>query len=568
MSALARARVLVPGSKHVASLSRSFSQSARRFPVSRSIKHKTAASFRPSLPVAVPCDWSVGCHGVVRLYSSSPPAQQPNLAFAFDIDGVLLHKSEPIEGATATLKYLQQHEIPFIFLTNGGGKPEAKRVAELSEKLGVPLNTSNFVQSHTPYQLLTQENFNGVKDSELAGLITYLRDNVGVDHLRDSTVLVLGSDASVARRVAHGYGFTSVITSGDILAAHPEIFPFDPLSEFYAKQEILPLPKPLYDPKKMDNSMLRDCLKIDAVLVFNDPRDWAVDIQLITDLLLSHRGYLGTWSFLNGKVQKNKALAEGKEGRAKTKYHKKLAKLAAQWQSDGQPAVVFSNCDLLWSTGYQIPRFGQGAFRNAVHAQFQAIVADSDGYKKDKTRYELRDFTFGKPHHAAYAYAQKVMLEQFEKLRQDRPPPASSSSAAATETTTTGLEGEVQQQDGSNEHVAEGTPPSSPSLQRQGQGQPPKKSVWMIGDNLMSDIWGANKWNQHFNSRHVRTKTAQGQHMAIKWQACLVETGVWSKDRAPLNRQAEINKPQMVQKDVKSAVNAIFEKENWPGRIE
>lgn len=33
------------------------------------------------------------------------------------VDGVLLHKSKPIEGATETLKYLQEHKIPFILLS-------------------------------------------------------------------------------------------------------------------------------------------------------------------------------------------------------------------------------------------------------------------------------------------------------------------------------------------------------------------------------------------------------------------------------------------------------------------
>lgn len=52
------------------------------------------------------------------------------------IDGVLLHSSKPLPGATQTLKFLQSHNIPFILLTNGGGKSEAERVAELSAKLG------------------------------------------------------------------------------------------------------------------------------------------------------------------------------------------------------------------------------------------------------------------------------------------------------------------------------------------------------------------------------------------------------------------------------------------------
>jgi len=98
----------------------------------------------------------------------------------FSIDGVLLHVAKPIPGATETLKFLQDNNIPFILLTNGGGKREADRVKDLSEKLGVPLTTENFVQSHTPFQQLVD----------------------GPDGLRDKAILVTGSDYQRCRLIA------------------------------------------------------------------------------------------------------------------------------------------------------------------------------------------------------------------------------------------------------------------------------------------------------------------------------------------------------------------------------
>ncbi|KAF3768582.1 HAD-superfamily hydrolase, partial [Cryphonectria parasitica EP155] len=396
----------------------------------------------------------------------------------YSIDGVLLHKSEPIKGATETLRYLQQHKIPFILLTNGGGKSEEARVRELSEKLGVELDTSNFVQSHTPYQLLTEADLTQAMDPE---------------NLHESTILVLGSDASAARRIAQGYGFKSVVTPADILAACPQIFPFDPLSEFYAKQEILPLPKPVYDPHDA-RRRLEDCLKIDAILVFNDPRDWAVDIQLVMDLLLSQRGYLGTYSPKNGDPHSGGA--------------------AAAWQSDGQPALVFSNCDLLWSTGYHLPRFGQGAFRNALRAQFGAIVAQAGAEP-----YRMKDFTFGKPERSTYHYAQKVLMRHFQALWQT---------------------GEDRV-----EHAA------------------PLQSVWMVGDNPESDIRGANMWIG-------KKEPDSGSHASEgpEWNACLVRTGVWDEKKMPRERLDPAAVPDTVQDDVKAAVNHAFEMEGWPARVD
>jgi len=99
------------------------------------------------------------------------------------IDGVLLRSAAPIPGASEALQYLHNHNIPFILLTNGGGKHESARVAELSKKLGLPLTEENFVQSHTPFKQL-------VEGSE------------EVEALRDKTILVTGGDGDKCRQVA------------------------------------------------------------------------------------------------------------------------------------------------------------------------------------------------------------------------------------------------------------------------------------------------------------------------------------------------------------------------------
>ncbi|KAK7715286.1 hypothetical protein SLS64_003984 [Diaporthe eres] len=321
--------------------------------------------------------------------AEAQPAAQA-FSFAFDIDGVLLHTSKPIPGASETLRFLQRNNIPFILLTNGGGKSEAERVADLTEKLGVELDVSNFVQSHTPYQKLLDP------DAELGHpkLEKYLEQSLGSKRFSGKeTVLVLGSDASKARRIANGYGFESVVTPGDILKACPEIFPFDPLHEFYDRQEILPLPKPIYSPKADPAVKLEDCLKIDAVLTFNDPRDWAVDTQLITDLALSHKGYLGTYSSRNGDMS---------------------LPYPERWQSDGQPPLIFSNIDLQWSTGYHQSRLGQGAFHGAVRRVLQDLMPG-------RMSQHIRTFEFGKPFPAAYAHAWATLHRHCRRL--DLPTP-------------------------------------------------------------------------------------------------------------------------------------------------
>ncbi|KAK1969071.1 HAD-superfamily subfamily IIA hydrolase [Colletotrichum sublineola] len=325
--------------------------------------------------------------------------EAPSFAFAFDIDGVLLHVAKPIPGAAEALRYLNDNNIPFILLTNGGGRPEAVRVRDLSEKLGVELSVDNFVQSHTPFQELVH----------------------GPEGLGDKTIFVTGADAQKCRGIARQYGFKNVVTPADIIHAQPNVFPFELLMKSVYAGTHEPLPKPIYTGGVGGGAATEEeALKIDAMFVFNDPRDWALDIQIIMDLLLSRGGVLGTYSDKNG----DGSLANG------------------GWQQDGQPALVYSNADLLWPTTYHLPRFGQGAFQAAVAGVWRAVTGGA----------ALQTTVFGKPFATTYRYAERV-LEAHRRAVLGR--------AGG------GGGGEVA----------------------------PLKTVYMVGDNPESDIRGANDYS-------------------------------------------------------------------------
>ncbi|KAH6630411.1 HAD-like domain-containing protein [Chaetomium sp. MPI-SDFR-AT-0129] len=339
----------------------------------------------------------------------------PSFAFAFDIDGVLLHVAKPIPGATEVLKFLNDYNIPFILLTNGGGKHETDRVRDLSERLGVELSTDNFVQSHTPFQELLD----------------------GPDGLRDKTVLVTGSDYEKCRAIFKAYGFKNVITPADIYAADPTVFPFQSPSTFTTPT--LPLPKPLYNlPTTTINPppTLSSHLKIDAIFVLNDPRDWALDLQLITDLLLSHNGYVGTYSPRNGNG--DPAVLGPNYG----------------WQTDNQPPLYFSNADLLWSAGYHLPRLGQGAFQAALVGLWARLTGGA----------ELRRRCIGKPFGETYRFAERVLGRYRRGVLR----------GMAAETDRVDKEGGGEGGGEAGDNVA--------ALER----------VYMVGDNPESDIAGAN----------------------------------------------------------------------------
>ncbi|EXJ62577.1 HAD-superfamily subfamily IIA hydrolase [Cladophialophora yegresii CBS 114405] len=300
-----------------------------------------------------------------RSISSNTRKQRvPDFAFAFDIDGVLVRSAKPIPHASTSLQFLQQNDIPFMLLTNGGGRHESERVADLSSKLAVPLHESNFVQSHTPFAELIHG---------------------GENSLRDKCILVVGGEYGRCRDVAERYGFTNVVTPGDIYAAHPEIWPFSkPFQRDYYATFARPIPKPI-NPASLDES-----LKIDAVFVYNDPRDWGLDMQVILDVMLSHEGYLGTYSRKNGDTSLPNS----------------------GYLQDGQPTLYFSNADLLWAADYHLSRLGQGGFQASLEGLWRAVT-----YHKDhKSTPELYRKVIGKPYRETYEFAEKQLMRHRESM--------------------------------------------------------------------------------------------------------------------------------------------------------
>ena len=265
-------------------------------------------------------------------------------------------------------------------MTNGGGKHESARVAELSDKLGVSLNEGMFVQSHTPF-------------AEIAAK----------DGLLDECVLVVGGEGDSCRQVAlqyayspycilislivrnNRYGFRNVVTPGDIVTACPSIWPFSNVFASYYKSSARPPPRPI------DVDDITQRLKIGAIFVFHDPRDWALDSQIILDLLLSSQGIIGTYSSMNNNPDlPNRG-----------------------FQQDGQPRLYFSNPDLWWAAQYHLPRLGQGGFRKALEGVWSAATGGrAEGVKLQKT-------IIGKPYRATYEFAERKLNLHRKDLLQD-----------------------------------------------------------------------------------------------------------------------------------------------------
>ena len=272
------------------------------------------------------------------------------------------------------------------------------------------------------------------------------------------------------------YGFENVIIPSDIYHAHPEIWPFSVPFEGYHARAAKQLPLPMFvpteaNPKPVEGKHLR----IHSMFVYNDPRDMGLETQLVLDLLLSHKGFLGTLSELNGKSD--------------LPNH--------GYQQDSQPSLHFANPDLFWPARYHLPRLGSGGFQASLRGLWNEVTG--------RQGIELIAINGGKPHRVAFEYAEQTIVDRLHGMYYNK------------------LEG-VAKQD---------------SLKR----------VYMVGDNLASDITGAN----NFQSPDGR-----------EWQSILVRSGVWRGEQP----KKEVEKPDRIVDGVYDAVESVLHEEGWLSDIE
>ncbi|TFK48616.1 HAD-superfamily hydrolase [Heliocybe sulcata] len=266
------------------------------------------------------------------------------LAFAFDIDGVLLRGETALPAAKRALAKLEGDnpmnvKIPYILITNGGGMGEEERCRKLTSQLGFDIQSTQYVQSHTVLKSVVRK---------------YAQEDV----------LVLGGKRDEVRKIAEGYGFQKVYTTLDVMAWNPSVWPFHELShEEHAST------------KKVDFSST----PISAVFVFHDPRNWALDVQVLCDVVQSGGVIGGPY-------------------------------LPIEEQLKSGPELVFCNPDLLWRSDFERPRLGQGAFREAFSAVYQSLTGKRYPYVQ-----------YGKPTEATYKFAEKVLVDRLEALSGVRP---------------------------------------------------------------------------------------------------------------------------------------------------
>ncbi|KAL4402629.1 glycerophospholipid biosynthesis protein [Malassezia pachydermatis] len=110
------------------------------------------------------------------------------IAIAFDIDGVLKQGPVVLPEAVRTIRMLEgdnpwKQKVPYLFITNSGGKDEKVRAKDLSNDFQTTVSPKQVVQAHTVMQSL-------------------------VDTYKDKAVLMIGGPEyppGASRQVLEGY---------------------------------------------------------------------------------------------------------------------------------------------------------------------------------------------------------------------------------------------------------------------------------------------------------------------------------------------------------------------------
>jgi len=343
------------------------------------------------------------------------------IGLALDIDGVLLRGSKVLDITPGALKRINEKKIPHIFMTNGGSMTEAKKAEDLTKKFGVSVSPEQVLLSHTPMKKLAEK-------------------------YGDKKVFVMGANNYL--EVAAAYGFKKVVTGAELHAKTPTVFPSKP-----------PVAPHMAEPNEHDDE------PIAAALILYEPLDWALKMQVLTDVLLGHT--LGTDRMqqvvpcyaCNADIVYQVSAPTNFIG-----YYRLSIYLSVVWSFAMRIlSFLLFFCVALYVACcmqdlHPYPRFTQGAFVTAFRGLFEHY-----------TNAPLEVEFCGKPFEVQYRTAEEMIHRHAVHL--------------------------------ANQEQEDTLPPTSVAAPTKFYG---------IGDNPKADVRGANNAGTHWGSVLVRTGVFQG----------------------------------------------------------
>ncbi|XP_019447918.1 PREDICTED: uncharacterized protein YKR070W isoform X2 [Lupinus angustifolius] len=193
-----------------------------------------------------------------RSFSHQSESSRHSFGIAFDIDGVILLGNTPVGGSPSALTRLYDGagrlRIPYVFLTNGGGFPEAKRAFELSQLLGINVSPSQVLQGHSPFKQL-------------------------VNRFENEFIVAVGKGQPAA--VMSEYGFKNVLSIDEYASLFENIDPLAPYKKWTTK--LAAVQNAEFNEGAPKNHVFSERVK--AAFIVSDPVDWSRDIQVLCDIL-------------------------------------------------------------------------------------------------------------------------------------------------------------------------------------------------------------------------------------------------------------------------------------------
>ena len=178
----------------------------------------------------------------------------PRICFVFDLDGVVYHQTPRgnvlIPGSADALALLDQHKVPYAFVSNGTGQSEREKAATIERLL------------RDAGKLIT------VPPEKVMLCATPMRDLA--KQYADRQVIVAAGDSlgesGTADRLAFDLGFAKFTSLDDFVAQRPHLIPRlmpAPTAELMARKTVEP---------------------IAACFILDDPNEWARSLQVLCDI--------------------------------------------------------------------------------------------------------------------------------------------------------------------------------------------------------------------------------------------------------------------------------------------
>lgn len=171
----------------------------------------------------------------------------PCFGFLFDIDGVIVRGKRLLPSAKEAFRLLTDEygkfRVPALFVTNAGNMLRQEKAKQLSNWLGIQVESEQVIMSHSPLKMFRQ--------------------------FHDKHVLVSGQGPVL--EIAKNLGFTKVTTIETLRQTFPLLDMVD-----HHRRHVAPCAFEKYFPR------------IEAVILFGEPVRWETNLQLITDVLLSN----------------------------------------------------------------------------------------------------------------------------------------------------------------------------------------------------------------------------------------------------------------------------------------